>query len=41
MKIAVVCANGKAGGLYVNPEHTIQVCDGPDFPPDSLTIKYK
>ena len=42
MKIAVVCANGKAGklivkeaverGLYVNPEHTACVVDGPDFP---------
>ena len=42
MKIAVVCANGKAGklivkeavdrGLDVNPEHTACVADGPDFP---------
>ena len=59
MKIAVICANGKAGklivkeavnrgldvtavvrgdnvggagSLYVNPEHTAQVADGPDFP---------
>lgn len=23
---------GGAGSLYVNPEHTAQVCDGPDFP---------
>lgn len=23
---------GGAGSLYVNPEHTMQVCDGPDFP---------
>jgi hypothetical protein len=23
---------GGAGSLYVNPEHTLQVCDGPDFP---------
>lgn len=23
---------GGAGSLYVNPEHTVQVCDGPDFP---------
>ena len=23
---------GGAGSLYVNPEHTIQVMDGPDFP---------
>ena len=59
MKIAVICANGKAGklivkeavnrgldvtavvrgdnvggagSLYVNPEHTACVADGPDFP---------
>ncbi|RLP06300.1 NAD(P)-dependent oxidoreductase [Propionibacterium australiense] len=23
---------GGAGSLYTNPEHTAQVCDGPDFP---------
>ena len=23
---------GGAGSLYVNPEHTAQVADGPDFP---------
>lgn len=23
---------GGAGSLYVNPEHTMQVMDGPDFP---------
>lgn len=23
---------GGAGSLYVNPEHTVQVADGPDFP---------
>ena len=23
---------GGAGSLYVNPEHTLQVMDGPDFP---------
>lgn len=23
---------GGAGSLYVNPEHTVQVCDGEDFP---------
>lgn len=23
---------GGAGSLYVNPEHTVQVCDGADFP---------
>lgn len=23
---------GGAGSLYVNPEHTVQVMDGPDFP---------
>ena len=25
---------GGAGSLYVNPEHTVQVMDGPDFPDD-------
>ena len=32
MKIAVLCANGKAGSLFVNPEHTLTVADGKDFP---------
>lgn len=29
---------GGAGSLYVNPEHTVQVCDGPDFPPEFLPL---
>lgn len=29
---------GGAGSLYVNPEHTIQVCDGPDFPAEFLPL---
>ena len=29
MRLLVV---GGAGSLYVNPEHTVQVMDGPDFP---------
>lgn len=29
---------GGAGSLYVNPEHTAQVCDGPDFPPEFLPL---
>lgn len=29
IRLAVV---GGAGSLYVNPEHTLQVMDGPDFP---------
>lgn len=29
---------GGAGSLYVNPEHTVQVCDGPDFPAEYLPL---
>lgn len=29
---------GGAGSLYVNPEHTAQVCDGPDFPKEFLPL---
>ncbi len=29
---------GGAGSLYVNPEHTAVVCDGPDFPPQFLPL---
>ena len=29
---------GGAGSLYVNPEHTIQVCDGSDFPAEYLPL---
>lgn len=29
---------GGAGSLYVNSEHTIQVCDGPDFPAEFLPL---
>lgn len=29
---------GGAGSLYVNPEHTAIVCDGPDFPPQFLPL---
>lgn len=29
---------GGAGSLYVNPEHTVQVCDGPDFPAEFLPL---
>ena len=29
---------GGAGSLYVNPEHTALVCDGPDFPPQFLPL---
>lgn len=29
---------GGAGSLYVNPEHTAQVKDGPDFPPAFLPL---
>lgn len=29
---------GGAGSLYVNPEHTIQVCDGSDFPKEFLPL---
>lgn len=29
---------GGAGSLYVNPEHTAQVCDGSDFPPEFLPL---
>lgn len=36
-KIRLVVVGG-AGSLYVNPEHTVQVCDGPDFPPEYLAL---
>ena len=29
---------GGAGSLFVNPEHTAVVCDGPDFPPIFLPL---
>lgn len=29
---------GGAGSLYVNPEHTVCVADGPDFPPQFLPL---
>ena len=29
---------GGAGSLYVNPEHTAVVCDGPDFPSQFLPL---
>lgn len=29
---------GGAGSLYVNPEHTVCVSDGPDFPPQFLPL---
>lgn len=29
---------GGAGSLYVNPSHTAQVCDGPDFPAEYLPL---
>lgn len=29
---------GGAGSLYVNPEHTMQVCDSPDFPAEYLPL---
>lgn len=29
---------GGARSLYVNPEHTVQVCDGPDFPAEYLPL---
>lgn len=29
---------GGAGSLYVNPEHTAVVSDGPDFPPEFLPL---
>lgn len=29
---------GGAGSLYVNPEHTVQVCDGSDFPSEFLPL---
>lgn len=29
---------GGAGSLYVNPEHTVTVSDGPDFPPQFLPL---
>lgn len=29
---------GGAGSLYVNSEHTVQVCDGPDFPAEFLPL---
>lgn len=29
---------GGAGSLYVNPEHTLQVCDGADFPAEFLPL---
>lgn len=29
---------GGAGSLYVNPEHTAVVSDGPDFPPEYLPL---
>lgn len=29
---------GGAGSLYVNPEHTVVVSDGPDFPPQFLPL---
>ena len=29
---------GVAGSLYVNPEHTACVADGPDFPPQFLPL---
>lgn len=29
---------GGAGSLYVDPEHTVQVCDGPDFPTEFLPL---
>ncbi len=29
---------GGAGSLYVNKEHTVQVCDGEDFPPEFLPL---
>ncbi len=29
---------GGAGSLYVNPEHTAIVCEGPDFPPQFLPL---
>ena len=29
---------GGAGSLYVNPEHTAVVSDGPDFPPQFLPL---
>lgn len=29
---------GGAGSLYVNPEHTAVLCDGPDFPPEFLPL---
>lgn len=29
---------GGAGSLYVNPEHTACVCEGPDFPPQFLPL---
>ncbi|MGN0166232.1 MAG: NAD(P)-dependent oxidoreductase [Lachnospiraceae bacterium] len=29
---------GGAGSLYVNPEHTATVSDGPDFPPEFLPL---
>lgn len=29
---------GGAGSLYVNPEHTLQVCDSPDFPAEYLPL---
>lgn len=36
-KIRLVVVGG-AGSLYVNPEHTAVVCDGPDFPPQFLPL---
>lgn len=36
-KIRLVIVGG-AGSLYVNPEHTVQVCDGPDFPAEYLPL---
>lgn len=36
-KIRLVVVGG-AGSLYVNPEHTVQVCDGPDFPAEFLPL---
>lgn len=29
---------GGAGSLYVNPEHTVCISDGPDFPPQFLPL---
>lgn len=36
-KIRLIVVGG-AGSLYVNPEHTAQVSDGPDFPSEFLPL---